>query len=270
VTSGLIAPGCSSATLPAEKLFDNLIYSQAITFGGRILLTASPSLEDLFKQCCEMDASLAERLATFAEAVRTQRPAFSDAVERLVGRLRESRVGESAPKPGDLMPPFVLPDETGQLVSLDDLLWQGPVAITFHRGHWCPYCRININALTQVYDVIVGDGAQIVAVIPERQQYATEFKINGRIPFPVLTDMDNGYAMSLNLAFWMGEEMKEIMQQRPDRDIAKFQGNESWMLPIPATFVVGRSGKIGARFVDPDYRKRMAIDDLVAALRGAM
>jgi peroxiredoxin len=73
--------------------------------------------------------------------------------------------------------------------------------------------------------------------------------------------------MSLNLAFWMGEEMKEFMRQRPDRDIAKFQGNESWMLPIPATFVVDRSGTISTRFVDPDYRKRMAIDDLVTALR---
>ena len=75
--------------------------------------------------------------------------------------------------------------------------------------------------------------------------------------------------MSLNLAFWMGEEMKEFMRQRPDRDIAKFQGNDSWMLPIPATFIVGRSGTIGARFVDPDYRRRMAIDDLVAALCSA-
>jgi peroxiredoxin len=54
-----------------------------------------------------------------------------------------------------------------------------------------------------------------------------------------------------------------------DRDVAKFQGNESWMLPIPATFVVGRSGRISARYVDPDYRKRTVIDDLVAALRGA-
>ena len=231
--------------------------------------SASSSLEDVFEQCCDMDASLAERLATFAEAVRTQRPAFGDAVERLVRRLRESGVGEAAPKPGDPMPPFVLPDETGQLVSLEDLLRQGPVAVTFHRGHWCPYCRININALTKVHDVIVGDGAQIVAIIPERQQYATEFKINGHIPFPVLIDMDNGYAMSLNLAFWMGEEMKEFMRQRRDRDIAKFQGNESWMLPIPATFVVGRSGRISARFVDPDYRKRMAIDDLMMALRSA-
>ena len=229
----------------------------------------SPSLEDVFEQCCDMDASLAERLAAFAEAVRIQRPAFSDAVERLVIRLRESGVGEAAPKPGDLMPVFVLPDETGQLVSLERLLQQGPVAITFHRGHWCPYCRININALAKTHDVVVGDGAQIVAIIPERQQYATEFKINGHIPFPVLTDMDNGYAMSLNLAFWIGDEMEEIMRQRPDRDIAKFQGNDSWMLPLPATFVVGRSGRISARFVDPDYRKRMAIDDLVAALRSA-
>jgi hypothetical protein len=72
------------------------------------LANVSPSLEDVFEQCCNMDASLAERLATFAEAVRTQRPAFGDAVERLVGRLRKSGVGEAAPKPGDLMPVFVL------------------------------------------------------------------------------------------------------------------------------------------------------------------
>jgi peroxiredoxin len=85
----------------------------------------------------------------------------------------------------------------------------------------------------------------------------------------VLIDMDHGYATSLNLTFWMGEEMKEIMRHRSDRDIAKFQGNDSWMVPIPATFIVGRSGRIGARFVGPDYRKRMAIDDLVAALRSA-
>jgi peroxiredoxin len=237
-------------------------------FGGSGLSTAS-SLDDLFEQCRDMDGSLAERLATFAEAIRTQRPVFGDAVERLVSRLRETGVGDTAPKPGDLMPPFVLPDETGRLVSLQELLHRGPVAITFHRGHWCPYCRINIHALVKAHDLIARDGGQIVAIIPERQQYAAEFKIDGHVPFPVLIDMDNGYAMSLNLTFWLGEEVKEIMRHRLDRDIAKFQGNDSWMLPIPATFIVGRSGRIGARFVDPDYRKRMAIDDLVTVLRSA-
>src|SRR5215472_2230864 len=227
------------------------------------------TLDDALRRVRDLDLSLQEQLLTFAATVRRERPEFAAAVDRLVERLRQYGAGESAPKIGEPMPPFVLPDESGRMVSLEELLNQAPVAITFHRGHWCPYCRININALARAHDIIIRDGAQIVAIIPERQQYATEFKIDGHIPFPVLTDMDNGYAMSLNLAFWMGEEMKEIMRQRPDRDIAKFQGNESWVLPIPATFIVARNGKVSARFVDPDYRKRMAIDDLVAALRSA-
>jgi peroxiredoxin len=78
--------------------------------------------------------------------------------------------------------------------------------------------------------------------------------------------MDNGYALSLNLAIWIGAEMQRMMAGR--QDLPSFQGNDSWMLPIPATFVVGTDGIIRARFVDPDYRNRMAIEDLLAALRG--
>jgi peroxiredoxin len=77
--------------------------------------------------------------------------------------------------------------------------------------------------------------------------------------------MDNGYALSLNLAIWLGAEMQKMMAGR--QDLPAFQGNSSWMLPIPATFVVGRDGIIRARFVDPDYRKRMAVDDLLKALK---
>ena len=50
-------------------------------------------------------------------------------------------------------------------------------------------------------------------------------------------------------------------------DLPAFQGNKSWMLPIPATFVVGRDGLIRARFIDPDYRNRMMISDMLAAMR---
>jgi peroxiredoxin len=65
----------------------------------------------------------------------------------------------------------------------------------------------------------------------------------------------------------VGEELRQFMRDQLGHDIASFQGNESWILPIPATFVVGRDGIVKARFVDPDYRKRMAIEDLIAALR---
>jgi peroxiredoxin len=222
-------------------------------------------LEQAFQRIGGMDASLEEQLRAFSDATRQRQPQFADAVDRLVGRLRESGAGASAPRPGEPMPPFHLPDENGRIVSLAQLLAKGPAAVTFHRGHWCPYCRININALARAQERIAADGGQTVAIMPDRQQFVSELKSAGKVPFPILTDMDNGYALSLNLAIWIGAEMQKMLEGR--RDLPSFQGNDSWMLPIPATFVVGTDGLIKARFVDPDYRKRMAIDDLLAALK---
>jgi peroxiredoxin len=224
------------------------------------------SIEDAFRRIRSVDASLDEQLQMFSQSTRQRSPDFADAIDRLVERLRQNGAGGSAPRPGEPMPPFILPDETGHMVSLDDLIAEGSVAVTFHRGHWCPYCRININALAQAHQKISQEGGQIVAIMPDRQQFSSELKLKGELPFPILTDMDNGYALSLNLAIWIGEEMKKIMTDRR-QDVPAYQGNDSWMLPIPATFVVGQDGRIKARFVDPDYRKRMAIDDLLAALR---
>jgi peroxiredoxin len=222
-------------------------------------------LEQAFQRIGGMDASLEEQLRAFSDATRQRQPQFADAVDRLVGRLRESGAGAPAPRPGEPMPPFHLPDENGRIVSLAQLLAKGPAAVTFHRGHWCPYCRININALARAQERIAADGGQTVAIMPDRQQFVSELKSAGKVPFPILTDMDNGYALSLNLAIWIGAEMQKMLEGR--RDLPSFQGNDSWMLPIPATFVVGTDGLIKARFVDPDYRKRMAIDDLLAALK---
>jgi len=223
-------------------------------------------LEQAFQRIRAMDASLDEQLKAFSDAARQKRPQFAEAVDRLVGRLRESGAGTSAPQPGELMPPFHLPEENGHIVSLDRLLAKGPVAVTFHRGHWCPYCRININALAHTQEKIASEGGQIVAIMPDRQQFVSELKSAAKVPFPILTDMDNGYALSLNLAIWLGAEMQKMLAGL--RDLPSFQGNNSWILPIPATFVVAKDGLIRARFVDPDYRKRMAIADLLAALKG--
>src|SRR5262249_51742668 len=201
-------------------------------------------------------------------AVQQLSPPFAETVDRLISRLQQSDAGATAPQPGDLMPPFHLPDEQGHLVALSDLLNHGPVAVTFHRGHWCPYCRINTDALAKAQKDIAAEGAQVVAVMPDRQQFAAEFRTELQAPFPVLTDLDNGYALSLNLAIWVGEEMERFIAAA-GWDVPKFQGNNSWILPIPATFIVGQDGYIKARFVDPDYRKRMEIEDVLAALRCA-
>jgi peroxiredoxin len=230
--------------------------------------TLSEALEEAFIRARDLDASLPERLQAFADAVRQLGPHFQDAVDRLVARLRQTEAGESAPKPGEPMPSFVLPDETGHLVTLEELLSKGPLAITFNRGHWCPYCRINTRTHAEAQSEIAAEGGQIAAIMPDQQHFTAGLKAESEAPFPILTDMDNGYAMSLNLAFWVGAEMQELMTWA-GWDVTRSQGSDTWLLPIPATFVVGSDGKVKARFLDPDYRKRMAVEDLIAALKSA-
>jgi peroxiredoxin len=224
-------------------------------------------LRQAFLRCRDMEGTLGEQLEAYAAAGRQIFPAYSEAVDRLVERIHENGGGENAPRPGDAMPPFLLPDESGKLVGLQSLLAQGPVAVMFFRGHWCPYCRLNVRAVIEATDRIKASGGQIVAIMPETQAFAGRFKSDSAAPFPVLTDLDNGYALSLNLAIWLGAEIQRLLS--PMQDMPAFHGNEGWVLPIPATFVIGRDGIVKARFVDPDFRRRMAIDDLVAALKAA-
>src|ERR1043165_5612322 len=100
--------------------------------------TVVTDLKFAFQQARDLDGSMSERLDIFASAARKLHPSDAAIVDRLVSRLREHDAGDAAPKPGEFMPTFTLPDETGHLVGLKDLLAHGPAVVTFHRGHWCP------------------------------------------------------------------------------------------------------------------------------------
>jgi peroxiredoxin len=220
-------------------------------------------IEAAFLEVRTSDLSLAERLRVVAEAARTHKPWYAEAIDEFAERLRQAQAGAGAPAVGEPMPPFVLPDHEGKLVSLAEVLDRGPAVIAFHRGHWCPFCRLSMIGLAEIEEQL--RPARIVAISTETQRYTRMLREQTGARFPVLTDMDGAYAMSLGIAVWLDEKLSAMISEA-GWDVPHYQGGTDWVLPIPAVFVVRQDGTIAARHIDPDYRQRMEIDELLSCV----
>ena len=223
-------------------------------------------LSEVLWAICAVDAPLAAKLAAYSDALRERNSPFVDAYDRIVARLRSGEAGAIAPKVGEVMPPFMLPDGGGRMVGLDDLVGEGPLVVSFNRGHWCPFCKIELSSLAGAAQELAKLDAKVVSIMPDRQSFVGPLagELRGKVSF--LSDIDNGYALSLGLAMWVGEPVRALMSGIGWR-LDAFQGNDAWLLPLPATFVVGPDGAVVARFVDADFRERMEIADILEALR---
>ena len=221
------------------------------------------SIEDTFRRICATEAPLSERLASFSDAVRQFGRPFAEVYDNLVERIHSGNACAAAPKTGDLMPPFLLPDRYNRLVSLEDLVKCGPAIISFNRGHWCEYCLIELAAFREALNEFSRSGASVASIMPESHNFISQ--IEHHEAFPVLSDIDNGYALNLGLAIWLGDDVRQLYLEH-GLHVEKYNGNDTWFLPVPATFVVGKKGRIIDRYVDPDFRNRMEISDILAAL----
>jgi len=217
-------------------------------------------LSEVLWAICAVDAPLAAKLAAYSDALRERNSPFVDAYDRIVMRLRSGEAG------GEAMPPFMLPDGDGCMVGLDELVGEGPLVVSFNRGHWCPFCKIELSSLAGAAQELAKLDAKVVSIMPDRQSFVGPLagELRGKVSF--LSDIDNAYALSLGLAMWVGEPVRALMSGIGWR-LDAFQGNDAWLLPLPATFVVGSDGVILARFVDANFRERMEIADILEALR---
>jgi peroxiredoxin len=217
-------------------------------------------IERAFLEVRASDLSLKERLRVVSEAAREHKPWYAEAIDDFAGRLRHVQAGGGAPAIGEQMPSFVLPDHEGKLVALEEVLERGPAVIAFHRGHWCPFCRLSMMALAEIEAQL--KPAQIIAISTETQRYTRILRDQTGAMFPVLTDMDGAYAMTLNIAVLLDDKLAAMISEA-GWDVPLYQGGKEWLLPIPAVFVVRQDGTIAARHIDPDYRQRMEIDELL-------
>jgi len=237
------------------------------------LLSETKSLEEAlteaFGKADALDAPLDARLRFYLGESRKLLPDLETTYDQLVARIRNNGADMFVPAVGEKLPDFLMTDSEGRLVDLASLTAPGPVVLSFNRGPWCDYCGLELHALARAYPEIVAAGGDVVSIVPETGRYARVLKESRGVPFRVLTDLDLGYALTLGLVFWVGDKIKETYRQF-GIDLERFQGHGGWLLPIPATLVVGKDGRVKARFVDPDFRHRLGIEPILQAVRDAV
>jgi peroxiredoxin len=210
--------------------------------------------------------SLSSRLSAFRKESEVRLPAFAKAYDELVQRLGLLDGGKVGPQLGEVMPRFDLPNESGQLISLPSLLRSGPIVISINRGHWCPYCKLELRSLAAINDEVEQLGARVISIMPDSARFTDAYVARNDLPFPVLSDVDLGYSLSLGLIFWVGAQIQRLYKD-VGIELEKYHGNQGYFLPMAARFVVGRDGKVKARRVNLEFRERMEPEAVIAVLR---
>lgn len=209
---------------------------------------------------------LKAELDAFRSSFMTKAPLdVREAMTRADMELAASGIAHHAVKAGDLAPDFRLPDARGGQFRLRDLLAKGPVVVSFYRGGWCPYCNLELRALQSALPAIKQLGAHLVAVSLQTPDESLSTAEKNELAFAVLSDVGSATAKAYGIAFDLAEELRPIYARfghaLPDKN-----GDDSWVLPIPATYVIDTKGTVVLAFIDVNYRNRLEPAEIISAL----
>jgi peroxiredoxin len=217
----------------------------------------------------EQIISLAGQLAAF-KAGFTQRatPERVAMMEAATTNLRATGIEASALQPGATVHDLTLPDALNQPVRLSDLWRRGPLVLIFYRGGWCPYCNLELRAWQQHLQALKHLGAHLVAVSPQTPDNSLSTAEKNELAFPVLSDSALQAATAFGVAFEMPPELVELYSS-VGNDLPVLNGNGRWVLPVPATYVIDRDGRVVFAHVEADYRERAEPTDVLQAVARA-
>ena len=190
----------------------------------------------------------------------------AELIAAMIERLRRDGTVPGVPV-GERAPSFALPDANSKAVSLDDRLVEGPVVLTFYRGAWCPICNTALAGLQEALPQISALGARLIAISPQAPDASQPLVQRLGLAFDVLSDTDQSVIRDYRLQFALDEDLRPIYRGF-NMALDEHNADGTWNLPVPATFILDRDGTVRARHVDPNYRDRMTVDAILAALAG--
>ena len=211
--------------------------------------------------------TLASQLQDFQNDFLLKVPSeIVETMSKTTTELANSGIVDNSLKVGDKAPDFELPDATGKLVKLSTLLANGSVVLNFYRGEWCPYCNLEIRAFQQLLPEFEKIGVQVVAISPELPNNSLTITEKHELEFPVLSDVGNIVTRDYGLVFSLDKSLRPIYEGF-GLDIKGRNGDESYDLPVPATYVVDSTGIIRYAYANVDYTLRAEPTEVLEAAK---
>jgi peroxiredoxin len=166
---------------------------------------------------------------------------------------------------GDKAPLFSGVNQRSKMVNLSDMMPQGKTVVMFYRGYWCPYCNKQLKDFEDSLELIKSKGATVIAITPELPTYVLKTINKTKASFSIISDKDQSIMKAYGVAFTLDEQAL-LRLQRVGVDLKETNGNNSNMLPVPGVFVVNQQGIIEYVFLDPNYRNRLSVKELLTHL----
>lgn len=160
---------------------------------------------------------------------------------------------------------FKAKDAGGRPIDLQQMLKQGPVVLYFYRGQWCPFCNKQLSQLQDSLQQLTAKGAQVVVVSPETQDNIDQTVAKTKARFPIVHDQDFAIMKAYRTAFTVQPDVV-TKYKGFGVDLLAANGADAAVLPVPATYIIGQDGKIKYAYFNADYRRRVSVKAVAAAL----
>ncbi|MCD5325069.1 MULTISPECIES: peroxiredoxin-like family protein [Pontibacillus] len=186
-------------------------------------------------------------------------------MQQAIDELEASDLGKGL-KVGENAPAFTLPDAKGESVDLYKELQSGPVIITFYRGGWCPYCNMELRAYQQLMKEIHNQGAKLIAISPQTPDQSLTTAEKNELNYHVLSDVGNKVADQFNLVYPLPDYLVDVYKEK-GLEVDKHNGDDTWTLPVAATYIINQDGTIAYEYTKADYKDRVEPSEVVEKLK---
>lgn len=210
--------------------------------------------------------SLREQFAERKELIAKYIPPDTQAIHmRVIAQLEEQGIARAALSRAAQAPHFVLNDHNSRPVSSAELLTQGRLVICFFRGRWCPFCVGQLEAMNHFLPRIQQAGAALIAISPQTMQQSFFMAEQHKLRFPLLSDPGNNVARQFELVYRV-PDFQQAVYRRVFINLAFVNGDETWELPIPATYIVDSDGSVLYASLNADYTVRAEPSEILHQL----